>query len=222
MVDRCDASVVIFGAGSSIVVDVEETCGRSGFDVVAIVRNHGPDCHAIETGKVVELAHFRERLVDYPLIVALFAPGNRKFAVDQARGLGASRFPALIDRTAIVPRSLQAGNGVYVNCGAVIGGKTHLKDFSFVNRAASLGHHATVGEYASIGPGVVTGGFVSVGRGSVIGTGAVILPGVSIGANSVVAAGAVVTRDVPDHALVVGNPAVIRKEGINGYNDLSV
>ncbi len=42
-----------------------------------------------------------------------------------------------------------------------------------------------------------------------IGSGAVILPGVTIGAGATVGAGAVVTKDVPDVAVVVGNPARI-------------
>jgi len=46
-----------------------------------------------------------------------------------------------------------------------------------------------------------------VGSGASIGAGAVILPGLSIGARALIAAGAVVTRDVPAHALVAGNPA---------------
>jgi UDP-2-acetamido-3-amino-2,3-dideoxy-glucuronate N-acetyltransferase len=40
-----------------------------------------------------------------------------------------------------------------------------------------------------------------------VGGGATILPGVTIGAGSMVGAGAVVTRDVPPHTVVVGNPA---------------
>lgn len=44
-------------------------------------------------------------------------------------------------------------------------------------------------------------------RGASIGAGAVILPGVTIGRYAMVGAGAVVTRDVPDHRLVFGNPA---------------
>ena len=217
-----DDSVVIYGAGSSIIVDFEETCNRNGIDVAVIVRNHGEESHAIETEKVIGLIRFQEEFSEYPLAVALFTPGNRKFAVNQARDLGASHFMTLVDRTAIIPQSLEIGCGVFVNCGVTIGGKSRLEDFSFINRGASLGHHATVGEFASIGPGVVTGGFVSVGRGSVIGTGAVVLPGVSIGANAVVAAGAVVTRDVPDNTMVTGNPAVTKKTGIAGYNGLSV
>ncbi len=40
-----------------------------------------------------------------------------------------------------------------------------------------------------------------------IGSGAVILCGVTIGRGALVGAGALVTRDVPDHAIVAGNPA---------------
>ncbi|MDQ7984410.1 acyltransferase [Pseudomonas sp. G34] len=43
--------------------------------------------------------------------------------------------------------------------------------------------------------------------GASIGAAAVILPGLTIGAGAMVGAGSVVTRDVPAHALVVGNPA---------------
>jgi serine acetyltransferase len=43
--------------------------------------------------------------------------------------------------------------------------------------------------------------------GASIGAGAVILPDVTVGRFSLVGAGAVVTRNVPDHGLVVGTPA---------------
>jgi len=46
-----------------------------------------------------------------------------------------------------------------------------------------------------------------VGRGATIGANATIICGRTIGAWSFIGAGAVVTKDVPDYALVVGNPA---------------
>lgn len=46
-----------------------------------------------------------------------------------------------------------------------------------------------------------------VKRRASIGTGSTILCGVTIGENAIVGAGSVVTHDVPDNAIVVGNPA---------------
>lgn len=48
-----------------------------------------------------------------------------------------------------------------------------------------------------------------VRRGASLGANATILPGVTIGAEAMVGAGAVVTRSVPQHAVVAGNPARI-------------
>ena len=44
-----------------------------------------------------------------------------------------------------------------------------------------------------------------------IGAGATILPSVCVGRHAVVGAGAVVTKDVPDYAVAVGNPARVIK-----------
>lgn len=53
---------------------------------------------------------------------------------------------------------------------------------------------------------------VRIGNNVWIGGNAVINPGVTIGDHVVVASGAVVTRDVPDHVMVGGNPArIIRR-----------
>jgi acetyltransferase-like isoleucine patch superfamily enzyme len=46
-----------------------------------------------------------------------------------------------------------------------------------------------------------------VRKGASIGSGATILSKVTVGNNSIVGAGSVVTKDVPDNAIVAGNPA---------------
>ena len=46
-------------------------------------------------------------------------------------------------------------------------------------------------------------------RAARVGGGSVLLPGVTVGVNAFVAAGSVVTKDVPDGAIVAGNPARI-------------
>ena len=48
-----------------------------------------------------------------------------------------------------------------------------------------------------------------VRRAARVGGGSILLPGVTVGENAFVGAGSVVTRDVPDGAIVAGNPARI-------------
>src|SRR5262245_51151685 len=48
---------------------------------------------------------------------------------------------------------------------------------------------------------------VTIGNDVWIGHGAIVLAGRSVGTGAVIAAGAVVTKDVPDYAIVAGNPA---------------
>lgn len=50
-----------------------------------------------------------------------------------------------------------------------------------------------------------------VKQGASIGSNATILAGITIGKNAMIGAGAVVTKDVPDNAVVAGNPAKIIK-----------
>ena len=50
---------------------------------------------------------------------------------------------------------------------------------------------------------------ITIGDNVWFGGNCVVLPGVTIGNNVVVGAGSVVTKDVPDNAVVVGNPAKI-------------
>lgn len=57
-----------------------------------------------------------------------------------------------------------------------------------------------------------------IGKNCVIGVRSIILPGVTVGDSSIVGAGAVVTRDVPAHSIVAGNPAKVIREGIKVEN----
>jgi acetyltransferase-like isoleucine patch superfamily enzyme len=50
-----------------------------------------------------------------------------------------------------------------------------------------------------------------VKKGASVGSGATILSKVTVGEGAIVGAGSVVTKDVPDHAIVAGNPAKVRR-----------
>ena len=53
-----------------------------------------------------------------------------------------------------------------------------------------------------------------IGKRCFVGVNAIIMPGITIGDEVIVGAGAVVTKDVPSHCIVAGNPAKVIKEGI--------
>lgn len=46
-------------------------------------------------------------------------------------------------------------------------------------------------------------------RAARVGGGSILLPGITVGENALVGAGSVVTQDVPDRAIVAGNPAKV-------------
>lgn len=48
-------------------------------------------------------------------------------------------------------------------------------------------------------------------KGASIGSGATLLCGITVGEGALIGAGSVVTRDVPPHTVVAGNPAKVRR-----------
>ena len=103
-------------------------------------------------------------------------------------------------------------------------------------------YHIHVGKYCSIGNLVTIGAqahyldrfatfpfqtkppkATKIGNDVWIGCNSVILAGLTVGDGAVIGAGSVVTKDVPDYAIVVGNPARIlryREVQVKGWWDL--
>jgi acetyltransferase-like isoleucine patch superfamily enzyme/dTDP-4-dehydrorhamnose 3,5-epimerase-like enzyme len=102
------------------------------------------------------------------------------------------------------------GDRVTVKCGVQLWDGVELEDDVFVGPNATFTNDPMprsrqwLDEY----PRTV------VRSGASIGANATILPGIEIGTGAMVGAGAVVTRSVPPHAVVTGNPA-----RIHGYVD---
>jgi hypothetical protein len=191
--------VTLFGVGSPIIVDVEESCLRAGWTITMGLQNVPPPVYS--SGAVPVRTITPGLRLSGPILLPLFSPANRRFAWEHAASLGATDFPALLDPTAILPRRLDIGEGVYINAGCTLGAASRIGRFAFINRGACLGHHLDLGAFASIGPGAVIAGQVTIGDDAMIGAGAVILPGMKIGAGCVIGAGVVVDADVPAGAM---------------------
>jgi acetyltransferase-like isoleucine patch superfamily enzyme len=108
------------------------------------------------------------------------------------------------------------GQSVYVDAGVTIGDECKLQNGVSVYTGVTLGDRVFVGPAATftndlspraVGPWEVVP--THVDDDASIGANATVVCGVRLGAACMVGAGAVVNRDVPEHALVVGNPARI-------------
>lgn len=105
---------------------------------------------------------------------------------------------------------------VYIEEGVVVGDNCKIRPFAFIPTGV------TIEDNVFIGPGVsftndkyprVKGSWkmlrTVVKKGASIGAKSVILPGITVGEEALVGAGSVVTKDVPDRAVVAGNPALL-------------
>ena len=115
------------------------------------------------------------------------------------------------------------GKNAYVDIESIIGNNVKIQNNASIYHGATIEDGVFIGPHACLTndklPRAITPegdlkrdsdwevGRILVRYGASIGAGAMILPNVTIGRFAMVGAGTVVTQDVPDHGLVVGNPA---------------
>jgi len=121
----------------------------------------------------------------------------------------------IFHRSAVLAPSVIIGVGTVVMANASINAEVIIGNHCIINTGATVEHECQLGDYVHISPNSALAGDVIVGEGSHIGIGAVVIPGVKIGKWVTIGAGAVVLEDIPDFAVVVGNPGKIIK-----YNHL--
>lgn len=120
-------------------------------------------------------------------------------------------YPTLIHPTAIVSKRATVSSGTVIMAGVTINSEVQIGKQCIINTSATLDHECIIEDYAHISPNVSLAGNVTVGEGAHIGIGASVIQGIKIGKWSTIGAGAVVIRDVPDYAVVVGNPGKVIK-----------
>jgi sugar O-acyltransferase (sialic acid O-acetyltransferase NeuD family) len=117
----------------------------------------------------------------------------------------------LADPSSSISKRAELGHGSVVTGQAIINSGSRIGNHVIVNTSASIDHDCIISDYAHISPNATILGGTQIGTGAHIGAGAIVLPNLSVGSWTIVGAGAVVLQDVPDNAVIVGNPARIIK-----------
>jgi sugar O-acyltransferase (sialic acid O-acetyltransferase NeuD family) len=136
--------------------------------------------------------------------------GNNEIRKKISRRISANYLVA-IHPNSILASNVSVAEGSVIMAGAIINADVVIGKHSIINSGAVIEHDCILGDFVHISPGVCLAGNVKVGEGTQIGIGAIIIQGVKIGKWAIVGAGAVIIRDVPDYAVVVGNPGKIIK-----------
>jgi sugar O-acyltransferase (sialic acid O-acetyltransferase NeuD family) len=147
-----------------------------------------------------------------PCVCALSTIQRTRF-IDQVSAHAA--FATLVHPSSVVLPSTKLGEGTVVSTGVLIGSNSRIGRHVFLNRGSRVGHHTHIGDFVTIQPGANIAGANEIGDQTYIGMGAIVIERLKIGSGVTIAAGAVVKKDVPDHALVAGLSAVIKKRGVD-------
>ena len=130
--------------------------------------------------------------------------------------------PLLLESATIIG----VGQGVDFDNGCFVRMKdcANIGDYSILSGShgtITIGRHVMMGKYCVIlnqnhkyldeGYEGFEGKDVLIDDYAWLGHRAIVLPGVRIGRHAIIGAGAVVSKSIPDYAIAVGNPAVVKK-----------
>ncbi len=193
----------VYGAGghARVIVDCLESVGEL---VKGIIEPNDllRDWAGYDVYKVIPLQAKNE-----DFIIAIGSNFLRKQVTNQLN----CNYGIAHHKSAIISRDVKVHEGTVVFHRTVVQAGSVIGKHVIINTAATVDHDCQIGDYVHISPHASLCGIVAVGEGTQIGANATVIPGIEIGKWCMIGAGSVILKDVPDYAVVVGNPGKIIK-----------
>ena len=196
--------IVLFGASGhcKVVIDILQ----SNNEIITAIIDDKP-----KTAQLLGIEIYRSDAYslaeESKLIIAIGDNTIRKAIVQKLETI----FHLAIHSNAIISNYATIGEGTVIAPGVIINADAVIGKHCIINTAAIVEHDCVVEDYVHLSPNCALAGGVSVGEGTHIGIGAKVIQGIKIGKWATIGAGAVIIKDVPDYAVVVGNPGRIIK-----------
>lgn len=192
---------LLYGGSGHAKVIAE--CIASNNGIVVGIFDDNPELKSF--GEIPFLGQYHEELHLVPLIISIGNNKIRKQIVGQVKNI----FDSVQHPSACVSPHAKVEEGSVIFHNSILQVDSYIGKHVIVNSGASIDHECTISDFVHISPQATLCGNVTIGEGTQIGAGATILPGIKIGCWATIGAGAVIIRDVPDFAIVVGNPGRI-------------
>jgi sugar O-acyltransferase (sialic acid O-acetyltransferase NeuD family) len=196
--------IYLFGASGhcKVVVDVLQSNGEA----IAGIIDDNPKIEIL-SGIPVMTSNVFDAGAAQQFLVSIGNNTIRKKIVQRLAG----SFHSAIHKAAVISEFATIGKGTVVMAGAIVNSGAAIGSHCIINSGAVIEHDCQLGDFVHVSPNASLAGDVMVGEGTHIGIGATVIQGIKIGKWATIGAGAVLIRDVPDYAVVVGNPGIIIK-----------
>ncbi|MFZ6664023.1 acetyltransferase [Peijinzhouia sedimentorum] len=180
----------IMAGGGKIIGLMDDDSNKEGFFGIPFLGNYNS-----------------ELFTDKPILIAIGNNRHRKSVAQKVR----HTFGKWVDKSAKVSKHIKIDEGTVIMQSACVQVDVSIGKHVIVNTGSTVDHDCFLADFVHISPGTTLCGNVKVGEGTIIGAGSVVIPNIRIGNWVTIGAGSVIIEDVPDFAVVVGNPGKIIK-----------